>query len=393
MPLSEIGNEAMKEKSMKYNTIFLAHYVARKPIILHGSSGSGKSSCVKALEGLIPTKEQIKKQPELNEVKKSGGFKVFEKRLCFLDSLSVILPIKNDKDKVIDLYIAKWIKDLSPENCTEPTVLFLDEFNRPANQTSFHIMTELLLDRRIDGHKISDNVLIVAAANLASEDVGVVEVPNATLQRLTNIFHVPSDAEQRLHHKYDLNRKILQRVPALHSKYGVPEVHLENCGRQRDVAAQLVETGLLNREEIGLCARGLLGMEFGTMWAEACFQELDSVERKLPVTLTEESFTQLKKLEEGGMIIEVSNFLADFKEKSPKLVALYLIEHALPETCRALVSHHGFSSQTMKKIDISDRLYDLLGEGGKKCLDEGGEVNFMHFLQKQKKLAITPPKG
>lgn len=326
-----------------YENIFLAHFITKKPLILHGSSGEGKSASVKSLSRLIPTAEQIKKHPALKAVAERGGFKVIEKRLCYLDSLTVTLPVKDDNKRIVTTYVAEWIYDLSPERCTEPTVLFLDEFNRPANSTSFHLMTELLLDRKINNIQISDNVLIVAAANLSVEDVGVVEIPNATLQRLTNLLHVPTDFEQRTNQQFEINKRILTRVPELHSKPEVGELVLKNCSRQRDTAAALAETGLLTSNEIAVCARGLLGVEAGTMWAGAYKAEKGNEKSLLPSKLDESTFQQLSEVEQNGAIIEVQNFLANYIGKQDKQVADYLVLHATPETCRSLITHHKFS--------------------------------------------------
>lgn len=349
-----------------YNNIFLAHYLTKQAVLLHGSSGSGKSATVKALARFSPTKEQIQKHPQLAELK--NGFKVVEKRLCYLDSLTVTLPVKDDNRKIVTTYVAEWIQDLV--DCNEPTVLFLDEFNRPANDTSFHLLTELLLDRRINNHKISDKVLIVGAANLASEDVGVKEIPDATINRLTNIFHLPSDAEQRNHHVFDINRKILTIEPKLHTKHGMPEITLKNNERQRDSVAALAETGILSEEEVGIVARGRLGVEFGTMWTSRYFQIKLEQETLLPDNLTKESFEVLSNLEQKGMIVEVQNFLVDSFKQKPELVSEYLIRYANSETCRCLMSNEDIRMYDVEKKNLPEdiRANPLLPNGQKSPL-------------------------
>lgn len=362
-----------------YSNIFLAHYLTKQAVLLHGSSGSGKSATVKALASFSPTKEQIKKHPQLAELK--NGFKVVEKRLCYLDSLTVTLPVKDDDKKVVSTYVAEWIQDLV--DCNEPTVLFLDEFNRPANDTSFHLLTELLLDRRINNHKISDKVLIIGAANLSSEDVGVKEIPDATINRLTNLFHLPSDAEQRKHHVFDINRKILTIEPKLHTKHGMPEINLKNNERQRDSVAALAETGVLNEEEIGVVARGRLGVEFGTMWTSRYFQIKREQESLLPSKLTKETFQQLSNLEQKGMIIEVQNFLMDSFKESPEFVAEYMVKYANSETCRALWSNEEINSYDISKASLPEEI------ANHKNMIKGDKVALGFCLYLAKKIVQT----
>lgn len=204
-----------------YDNIFSAHFRTLSTVILWGSSGFGKSSLVR-------------------DFAKRNGFNVLEKRSCYVDPLGVVLPHKNLDKGVVEFLPADWLKALI--DADTPTILFLDEFNRPASLQTLNLFTELLLDRSIDGMKISDKVLIVAGANLSEEDTGVTqEIPVAVMNRATHIVHAPSHADVCKHMVTETARAVVAQVPTLVRKPGIPELHVENCPRQIDAACQMWE--------------------------------------------------------------------------------------------------------------------------------------------------------
>jgi len=304
---------------MDLNNILMAHFISKQTLILHGSSGYGKSETIKAF---------IRK----------NGFKLLEKRTCYVDPIEVLLPVKNDKDQLVDFWPSRWLKMLT--ETTENYTLFLDEFNRPASSQTFNMFTELLLDRSINGMKISDTVLIVGACNLESEDTGVVSIPNAVMNRATHILFAPTELEIRTNMRSELAREVIKtlgNIGKIMDKPGVADFRMNACPRQVDSVCALWETGVMNFEELAIVARGRIGLEKGNTLSTA-IQAIASKEKfKMPSTVSPKTFERIFECEEqDGLRIEVISLLKDQPKENAENVALYLLRYASPETCRAL---------------------------------------------------------
>lgn len=308
---------------MDYNRIFLAHYVSKMSVLLHGSSGYGKSSTVYAFA-------------------KQHGFEVIEKRSCYLDPLELVLPVKNDAQKYVETWPSKWLYELTLPD-VKPTILFIDEMNRAASQQTFNMMTELLLDRSISGIKISDNVLIIGACNMASEDVAVQELPDAVLKRLTNIAFVPEESSILVNMRNKLATEALKLTPKILSKPGVAEFNLNGNPRQIDAVctlwtAKFEDKDILTEEDLGIVARGRCGIEIGNMLASTLLMIKKEVKFKLPRTCEPKTYEKISECEQNGMALEVISMLKDQIEdpKKHRAVADYLLRYATPEVCRAI---------------------------------------------------------
>lgn len=310
---------------MRLNNILLAHFKTKLTVILHGSSGYGKSASIYSFA-------------------KDNGFQVLEKRTCYVDPIEVILPVKNDEDRLVDFWPSRWLHDLTSLDCP-PTILFLDEFNRPASSQTFSMFTELLLDRSINGIKISDNVLLVGACNLSGEDTGVVDIPDAVMNRATHISFVPDDMEIISNMRSRLAQEALKVAPKIVAKPSVPQLNMRNCPRQIDAVCALFEVErekgvpLLTDEELGIVSRGRIGLEPGNLLAGTLLAIHKKVKFKLPSTVTPKTFEQIAECEEEGMALEVITLLKDqmaADTKNARNIADYLLRYATPETCRAL---------------------------------------------------------
>lgn len=308
---------------MDYNRIFLAHYVSKMSVLLHGSSGYGKSSTVYAFA-------------------KAHGFDVVEKRSCYLDPLELCLPVKIDAMKYVETWPSKWLHDLTLPD-VKPTILFIDEMNRAASQQTFNMMTELLLDRSISGIKISDNVLIIGACNMASEDVAVQELPDAVLKRLTNIAFVPEDSSILANMRSKLATEVLKLSPKILSKPGIAEFNLNGNPRQIDAVctlwtAKFEDKEILNDEDLGVVARGRCGIEIGNALASTLLMIKKDVKFRLPRTCVPSTYEKISECEQSGMALEVISMLKDQCE-NPKMhrgIADYMLRYATPEVCRAI---------------------------------------------------------
>jgi hypothetical protein len=308
----------------QFDNIFLAHHKTKLPLILWGSSGYGKSSTVKGFC-------------------KRHNYRLVDKRTVFIDPLEIQLPVKNETERVVDLWPARWLHELCKSN--EPTVLFLDELNRPNSIQTLNMLTQLLLDRELNGIHLPDNVLVVAAGNLDTEDTGVQELPDAVINRLTHLVFAPDEFQIIGNMQSKLAQEALKLNPKIAGKPGLPELKLKNCPRQIDAAVQLWETELLNEEELALVCRGRLGNESGNVLASTLLQIKRQQEFKLPRKVTPEAFEKIAQCEQEGMIIEiVSLFKTELEtnegkrtlKKVERHIADYLLQHGSPELARSM---------------------------------------------------------
>lgn len=336
---------------MKLHNIFLAHCKTGLPIILHGSSGFGKSSAI-------------------YEFGRTVGFRIVEKRTCHVDPVEIMLPSRNEEEKVVEFWPARWLHELTNPDCP-PTILFFDEFNRPSSQQTFSLFTELFLNRSIDGIKLSDNVYLFGAVNLSSEDTGVMEIPNAVMNRATHIIWAPDQIDIIT----NMQSKTAQAALKMNSKIvktpTIPDLVLDNCPRQIDATCFLWETGLLNEEELSIVAQGRVGKEAGALLAGILIKLKRDEEFRLPQALTETNFEQVSAAEQEGMMIEVCNLLKDVLSKPEgnpmyRLVADYLLQYATPETCRSLQTsgfHYTYPAKEYP-LDKAGKPFLDLKEGG-----------------------------
>lgn len=308
----------------RFDNIFLAHHRTKLPLILWGSSGYGKSSTVKGF---------CQRQ----------NYRLVDKRTVFIDPLEIQLPVKNETEQVVDLWPARWLHELCKSN--EPTVLFLDELNRPNSLQTLNMLTQLLLDRELNGIRLPENVLVIAAGNLDTEDTGVQELPDAVINRLTHLVFAPDEFEIMGNMQSKLAQEALKLNPKIVGKPGLPELKLKNCPRQIDAAVQLWETELLNEEELALVCRGRLGNESGNILASTLIQIKRKEEFKLPRKVLPEVFEKISQCEQEGMIIEiVSLFKSELQahegkrtlKKLERHISDYLLQYGSPELARSM---------------------------------------------------------
>lgn len=294
---------------MNYNNILRAHAQTQLTTILHGSSGFGKTSTIRAYA-------------------KEFGLKIIDKRLSMIDPLTIFMPrVVDDK---IEMVMADWVHEML--TATAPVVVFFDEITNPSSPELFNIMKELLGERTIFGHKIPNCVQFVGASNLVSEDSGVKELPDSLWKRATHLAFAP-DMNTMLEHLPESAQSLFSRNPQLMFKPKVEEFPLTAVPRQINNCVALFETGLLDKTEARICFAGRIGTEAGYALAEHLFS-LKKQERVYPKKLTEKNFKVLVAAEEEGLGLEVVQYL---KGEQPKdIVALYLATTASPEVCRAM---------------------------------------------------------
>ncbi|MFK7823592.1 MAG: ATP-binding protein [Oligoflexales bacterium] len=308
--------------ALNYSKIFLAHYKTQQSLLLWGSSGFGKTSLVKAFADM-------------------KDFRLMTVHAQYLDPLALFIPSTQDiGDKgFVKFYPSEILHKIFVTK--KRTVLFLDELTR-ANEETFNILTELLLDRCVFGYKIPDHVLIIASSNFAEEDHGVRDMPDAVMQRLTHLIHAPSPRESIDNMRSRLAQKLLENESEFiqhPSKYPIHDL-LKPCPRQIDACATLAETGLSGENLMAVC-RGRIGIEKGTELAIKIEMYLSGQAKILPEEINEQELSRVYRAEQKGGVLEVVNFLCQqmrYVDRIPH-IANYLLEYASPEVCRSMQVH------------------------------------------------------
>ena len=310
--------------STNYQNILRAHMLAKKAVILWGSSGTGKTSIL--LE-----------------------FAKTEKLKLILRSMSTIVPTElsmliMEDGQVVEKF-ADWIQEILNKD-GEPTLLFLDEITRPANDKAQAMLIPLISERMFNGRKIRDNVFIVGASNLSEEDHGVTELHDAVMRRCTHVAHrVSFDEEISVATGFTRQLKLqagMSGAPQKQVEFEVPDL---NCPRQRTDLALIIEAGkdFLIDEEIRIISNGRLGSKGGegAIYAQAAIDILrNDNKEKLPDVFTKKDFNKVKKLQESGHIIELSHYFeGQVKGDKPNVDAiLFLCTESVPELFQNVLS-------------------------------------------------------
>ena len=308
-----------------YQNILNAHYKSRLPLMIWGSSGYGKTSIVR-------------------DFARKNQFELVVLHAQYLDPLALFIPSTSEMKELgfVKSYPSETLHHIF--NAKTKMVLFLDELTR-AREETFNILTELLLDRRVNGYKVPGHVLIVAASNFMEEDSGVRELPDAVMQRLTHLVHAPDQNAAAAALQSKLARDIVCNEPKLIRHPGQFPIFdsLKACPRQIDACGLLAEAGLRGDDLAEVC-RGRVGIEAGSELAVKFELRLSGAAKLLPQTISPIEFVRIAQAERECGVLEVVGFLRE-QMKKPELhghIATYLLEHGAPEACRSL-QIHGFS--------------------------------------------------
>lgn len=231
-------------------------------VILWGPTGIGKSSIVKQLA------------KELN-------YKLTDIRLSQREAVDILGMPYTAKAKIngkemdaLSHHPPEWfLRSLMEGN----TVLFLDELNR-ARPEVLQAVFELALDRKLNGVKLPDSVLIVSACNPPDARYDTVDFDDALTARFMHL-HVKTNADIWLEwakDKGETNKSnvnpfvynfIVQHKEALNVTYKEDSefpVEVKPCSRSWEFVSLVEELGFSKQQEFLMreCVRGLVGTEF-----------------------------------------------------------------------------------------------------------------------------------
>lgn len=144
-----------------------------KPVLLVGMPGIGKTSIVDQVREKTES-NMLVSHPVVNDPTDAKGFP------CVIDNVAQFLPF-GDLDYAINY-------------SGERLIWFLDDLGqaRPAVQAAY---MQLLLARRINGHKLPDSVVFIAATNRREDRAGVSGILEPVKSRFHMIIQVDPDVE------------------------------------------------------------------------------------------------------------------------------------------------------------------------------------------------------
>jgi ATPase family associated with various cellular activities (AAA) len=294
------------------DNFILSHVQAKHPIVLHGSSGTGKTSMV------------------LDFAKRHG----YECRIWNVSNIVALdlgVPDKNVEDNCLDYYIPRFLKELCASDC-KPTIFFLDEFNRNNDDQVFNKIMELMLSRTIfNTFKLSDNVSIITSHD-------------ALLRRATHALHSPSVMEASTHMKFPLASQILSTNEAS-AVYKPKTDHSEVLKTLNDIAARQLDAVVnvlsteagqtLSADEVYKLFTWNCGDISGPI-LNGVYKDIISKNKSNLPTKLKGNYAQVSEFESAGHINEVVSWLSIVAKKESEHVADYLLTKALPETLRAM---------------------------------------------------------
>lgn len=166
----------MKPEGIK--RVLLKHIAARKPILLTGAPGVGKTDLTKEAAADADN-DLIITHPVVEDPTDSKG-----------------LPwVSEDKKSAIFLPFGQLSKLL---NATRPTTWLIDDVGQAGPATQAANM-QWLLAREVNGHRLPDCVSIIAATNRKQDRAGVQGLLEPVKSRFCTIINVEPDLDQWCH--------------------------------------------------------------------------------------------------------------------------------------------------------------------------------------------------
>jgi len=259
---------------------------SRKPIMGHGRHGVGKSEIVYQLADKLAL---ILGDKFTNEWGKDYIFPIVERRASQMadtgDVIGVPEPEVSQFGRVTNFAPMAWFA----QACSQPCILFFDEVDRANNDVGQAIM-ELTDSRKIAGHYLHPDTIVVAMVNGGSYDEGnsyqVRELDPAEYDRWWHVTLEPSVEDWTTWAQGNVNPVIVEFIT--HNKEhlefkGEPEPNKVYPSRRSwahfSKCIDLCESDLLSSDEKGKVSMDLYYIGEGYVGQEAAIKFRDFVEK------------------------------------------------------------------------------------------------------------------
>jgi len=162
-----------------------------KPILLTGSPGIGKTEVVQSVAEELGYTLKLS-HPVTGDPTDYKGYPFYDSET----KIASFVPFKDLNDLIVT---------------TEPVIYFLDDLGQ-ATMTVQAAAMQLVLGRQINGHKVSDKVVFVAATNRRGDKAGVDRMIEPLKSRFLSIIELETDPDQWV--KWAIENGEDERVPA-----------------------------------------------------------------------------------------------------------------------------------------------------------------------------------
>ena len=159
----------------------LVAFVADIPIAWWGAPGIGKSSAIFQLKNMLD-------QNEDEEPYEFFDLRLSDKEPSDIGGIPFPHEVITDADgkKSMRKVLQFLVMDLLPFDSKKRAIVLLDEFDR-ADLSVQNAALQLVLDRKVNGHKLSPNARIVLAGN-SSTDIGTSPLSAAAANRMCHLY-------------------------------------------------------------------------------------------------------------------------------------------------------------------------------------------------------------
>lgn len=173
----------MKHRQLK--TVLLKHYDKKKPVLVFGSTGIGKSQLVRQVGEELAERMGLRYSESWRDIDDPGCFCLLDIRASDLDRTDIAgYPVPDHAQRKMCYYGFEGF----PRD--GKGIMFFDEINlAPASVQK--ALYALILDRHLHGYEVPEGYLVVGAGNTFEDRADVIALP-APLEQRFSIFTLDS---------------------------------------------------------------------------------------------------------------------------------------------------------------------------------------------------------
>lgn len=222
----------MTPKELK--AVLLVTCAHRLPVLIKGAPGVGKSDIV----------NQVCKELDMDMVLMHPVVSDpcdFKGQPWVVDGEALFLPYGDLKQLM---------------TAEKPTIAFLDDIGQAPAVVQAAAM-QLILARQVNGHKISDDVVFLAATNRREDRAGVTGILEPVKSRFASIIELEPDVDEWIEWAFDhdMPAELIGfahfRPALLHSGKATSDIVNHPCPRTFAAAGRLIKAGLTGVEVLG----------------------------------------------------------------------------------------------------------------------------------------------